>query len=132
MAYCTVTDIEQYSNDTYNTESRPTLTAVEGMISNHEGTINAILDTNGITPPTTGYGFTYLKLTNIYCTMADVCRTNNVESEAYKEYSRLCSDNLKELKDNPAIVDSDISSGGASGSEKEDVKYIWDEQQWGS
>ena len=129
MAYCAVTDIQLYANATYDTTTRPTKAAVEAMITNNEGRINAKLAEQGITPPTSGYGFTTLKLTAIYCTLADVCRANHTESETVTHYQNLCDAGLKQIQDSPGLFD-DSMIGSVSGSTKEEPVYGWGEKQW--
>lgn len=129
MAYCAVTDIQLYSKATYDTTTRPTKAAVEAMITNNEGRINAELTKQGITPPTSGYGFTALKQTAIYCTLADVCRANHTESETVDKYADLCTKGIEDIQNNPGLYDTSMI-GSVSGSTKEEPVYEWGEQQW--
>ena len=129
MAYCAVTDIQLYSKATYDTTTRPTTAAVQAMIDNNEGRINAELTKQGITPPTSCYGFTELKQTAIYCTLADVCRANHTESESVTHYQNLCDAGLKQIPDSPGLFD-DSMTGSVSGSTKEEPIYEWGETQW--
>ena len=130
MAYCTADDIEEYSNMTFSATTRPTTTALADMITTHEGNINATLQKNSITIPTEGYGFAYLKLTNIYCVLSDAYGANKPGSELTESYRQLCSDRLEEINNNPAIIEPVISTGGATGTVKEPVKYKADGIQW--
>ena len=129
MAYCTVADIEGYSGMTFTTETRPKKAAVETMISDNEGKINAELTKQGITPPTSGYGFTALKQTAQYCVLADVCRANHTESETVDKYADLCTKGIEDIKKNPGLYDASMI-GSISGSTKEEPVYEWGEQQW--
>jgi len=116
---------------TFSATTRPTSTALGDMIESHEGVINSALAKNGITPPTSGYGFTYLKLTNIYCVLAEVYRTDKGNTDTAEAYQTLCNDRMTEIKENPDLISPDIvTDGGVSHSTRPDVKYEWQVDQW--
>ena len=129
MAYCTVADIEGYSGMAFTTETRPKKAAVETMISDNDGKINAELTKQGITPPTSGYGFTALKQIAQYCVLADVCRANHTESETVDKYADLCTKGIEDIQNNPGLYDTSMI-GSVSGSTKEEPVYGWGEKQW--
>ena len=129
MAYCTVADIEGYSGMTFTTETRPKKAAVETMISDNDGKINAELTKQGITPPTSGYGFTALKQIAQYCVLADVCRANHTESQTVDKYADLCTKGIEDIQKNPGLYDTPMI-GSVGGSTKETPVYEWGEVQW--